>query len=77
MSLLPFLNLDGFQPNFSDRLSCIDMVEINSDLGSDGEAEQTLLTAAEVITACFGKRRMDVPRGYKLIKVRNIIKNKS
>ncbi len=67
----------NYNLHISDRLSCIDIVEINSDLGTQKEADRTLIMAAEVITACFGKRRMVVPDGYQLKKVRNIVKNKS
>merc|ERR1711976_1095364 len=39
----------------TDKLTGIDLVEVNPELGSDQDQDLTLFTACEVIGACFGK----------------------
>lgn len=49
------------------KVSAIDLVEVNPDMGTAREQELTLYTAVEVIAACFGKRRKgNTPPGYKI-----------
>ena len=51
------------------KLSAIDLVEVNPELGSELEQELTLNTAVEVLSACFGKRRKgNVQSDYQLIR---------
>ena len=53
--------------DLADKLTGIDLVEVNPELGSKQEQELTLFTACEVIGACFGKRRKgNVPQDYKI-----------
>ena len=51
----------------TDKLTGIDLVEVNPELGTKREQDLTLFTACEVIAACFGKRRKgNVPPNYQL-----------
>lgn len=51
------------------KLTGIDIVELNPEIGTQQDQELTLFTVGEIITACFGKRRRgNVPEGYELLK---------
>ena len=50
-----------------DKLTGIDLVEVNPELGNKHDQELTLFTATEVIAACFGKRRKgNVPPNFEI-----------
>jgi len=49
------------------KVTAIDLVEVNPEMGTEREQELTLYTAVEVIAACFGKRRKgNTPPGYRI-----------
>jgi len=51
----------------TDKLTGIDLVEVNPELGNKHDQELTLFTATEVIAACFGKRRKgNVPPNFQI-----------
>lgn len=51
----------------SGRLSAMDLVEVNPDLGDELQKKRTIRTALEIIKHSFGERRQGTyPPGYSL-----------
>ena len=51
------------------KLTGVDLVEINTRLGTKRDQDLTVFTACELLLACFGKRRMgNIPDNFQLAR---------
>ncbi|KAI0231388.1 Arginase, hepatic [Lamellibrachia satsuma] len=51
------------------KLTGVDLVEVNTHLGTKRDQDLTLFTACELLLACFGKRRMgNIPDNFQLAR---------
>lgn len=73
-NIIPFFSLTGMflveEIALTNKVSGIDLVEINPDLGSQREQSTTIAASAEILYAFFGKRTQStIPDNFELPKV--------